>query len=199
MVVTRRYTARVSGSTWKPQRCERCQAQFAYQVTREFTGQGVSPYMLDNQGAAERARSSAHKGLQHALDNAREDVPCPKCLTYNADATLRLKKAKYSWMFVLGLLGLFGTASILPVLFAPGIPKVGAVLVALGGLSLSAGLLIGRSRLMGDYDPNSEDLRATRQTALSQRKTILREQYEAVMDAARASGQADEMVQIAWV
>jgi len=44
MIVTRRYSARVSRSAWKAQRCESCQTQFAYQVTREFTGQGVSPF-----------------------------------------------------------------------------------------------------------------------------------------------------------
>ncbi|MFT3711254.1 MAG: hypothetical protein QM817_26790 [Archangium sp.] len=189
---------RTSGSAWKSQRCERCQTQFAYQVTREFTGQGVSPYMLDNAGAQERARTAAYKGLEHALANAKEDVPCPKCLTYNADATLRLKKAKYGWMFALGLLGLFGTATMSPVLLSPEIPKAATALLVIGGVCLSAGLLFGRSRLMDNYDPNSEELRTTRQTVLGAKKTILREQYEVLMEAARASGKADELVQINW-
>lgn len=199
VVVTRRYSARVSGTAWKPLRCERCQTQFAYQVTREFTGQGVSPYMLDNAGAQERARAAAHKGLEHSLANARDDVPCPKCLAYNGDAVLRLKKAKYGWMFMLGLLGLFGTLTMAPLLTTPEFANaaVGALVVV--GLAISAGLLIGRSRLMSNYDPNSEELRPTRQTVLANKRTILREQYEALIDAARADGREHELVRIAWV
>lgn len=198
MVVTRRYSAQVSGSAWKPVRCGRCQTQFAYQVTREFTGQGVSPYMLDNAGAQERARTSAHRGLEHALANARDDVPCPSCLDYDADATLRLKKARYGWMFALGLLGLLGTLTLTPSLLAPGVPLGPALVMVLVALAVSAGLLVARARLMSDYDPNSDELRAARQTALSQKTVILRERYEAMVDAARAQGRAEELVQIDW-
>ncbi len=199
VVVTRRYSARVSGSAWKPMRCERCQTQFAYQVTREFTGEGVSPYMLDNAGAQERARAAAHKGLAHSLANAKDDVPCPRCLSYNADAALRLKKAKFSWMFVLGLLGLLGTLTISPALVGGDIPVATAIAVAVAGFGVSIGLLVMRARGMSNFDPNSDELRATRQDTLAKKKTILREQYEALMESARAAGRADELIQIAWV
>jgi hypothetical protein len=200
VVVTRRYSAKVSGSAWKPLRCERCQTQFAYQVTREFTGEGVSPYMLDNAGAQERARAAAHKGLEHSLANAKDDVPCPKCLSYNGDAVTRLKKAKFGWMFVLGLLGALGTLTISPMLAADrGTSPAIAIGIVLVGFGLSGGLLFMRSRGMSNFDPNSEELRATRQDTLSKKKTILREQYEALMESARAAGRADDLIQIAWV
>lgn len=181
-------------------RCERCQTQFAYQVTREFTGEGVSPYMLDNAGAQERARAAAHKGLEHSLANAKDDVPCPRCLSYNADAALRLKKAKFSWLFILGLLGALGTLTISPVLVGDRTTPVAiTAAVLLVGFGISGGLLFMRSRGMSNFDPNSEELRATRQATLAKKKTILREQHEALMDSARAAGKADELIQIAWV
>lgn len=199
MVVTRRFTATVSGSTWKPQRCDRCQTQFAYQMTRESTGQGVSPYMLDDHGAQQRASAAAQRSLEHALTNAKDDVPCPRCLSYSADATLRLKKAKFGWMFVLGMLGLLGTLTMSPSLLAPELsvaPVIGTLVVVLGG---SVALLVARAKLMGNYDPNSDELRTDRQTALGKKKTMLRADYEAMVQVARAQGvDDDELVHIAW-
>lgn len=198
MVVTRRFSARVSGSTWKAVRCDRCQSQFAYQMTREFTGQGVSPYMLDDAGAQQRAQTAANRGLEHALTNASDDVPCPQCLAYSTDATVRLKKAKYGWMFVVGLLACFGTLTIAPALFAPDVPIAGAIAAVVVGSGIGIGLLVARSKLMNDFDPNSEESRGDRQTLLATKKTILRAQYEALLDEARARGEVDQMIQINW-
>jgi hypothetical protein len=200
MVVTRRYSVSVEGAAWKPVRCERCQTQWAYQVKRQFTGQGVSPYMLDNDGAQQRARTAAHKGLEHALQNAREDIPCPRCLNYQADMALRLKKAKYGWLLALGIVGIFLAATFSAVLLDPktGLALPLALALILVGVGGSIGLLVLRVKLMGGYDPNAEELRPTRQTVLGSKKVILREQYQELMTAAQAEGRADELVQINW-
>lgn len=199
--VGRRYSARVEGATWKPVRCDRCQAQWAYQVKREYTGQGVSPYMLDNAGAASRAQSSANQGLERALEQAKDDVPCPRCLAYQNDMATRLKKSKFAWMFALGMIALFGTLSMVaPLVVAPDSPFPQAVGIGLmlAGFGTGIALLVGRSRLMAAFDPNAEELRMTRQSTLAAKKTILREQYEALVAAARADGRADDLVQISW-
>lgn len=126
-------------------------------------------------------------------------MPCPRCLSYSGDATLRLKKAKFGWMFVLGMLGLLGTLTMLPSLLAPELsvaPVIGTLVVVLGG---SVALLVARAKLMGNYDPNSDELRTDRQTALGKKKTMLRADYEAMVQAARAQGvDDDELVHIAW-
>lgn len=199
--VGRRYSAQVEGAAWKSVRCEKCHQQWAYQVVRQYTGQGVSPYMLDNAGAQDRARSSAHSGLQKALDAAKEDVPCPKCLAYQADMTQRLKKSKFGWMFALGMISLFGTLSMIaPLVVAPDspLPLPLGVGLMLAGFGTGIALLVGRARLMANFDPNADELRTTRQTVLQAKKTILREQYEQVVAAAFAEGRAGDLVQIRW-
>ena len=102
-------------------------------------------------------------------------------------------------MFVLGMLGLLGTLTMLPSLLAPELsvaPVIGTLVVVLGG---SVALLVARAKLMGNYDPNSDELRTDRQTALGKKKTMLRADYEAMVQAARAQGvDDDELVHIAW-
>jgi len=201
LYVGRRYKASVEGTTWKPVQCERCGAQWAYHVRRQSTGEGVSPYMLDNAGAQQRASAAARRNLELALKNARDDIPCPKCLAYPTDAVTRLRKAKYSWLFILGLVGLFGALMFgAPVVMNPelGLSPLAGLAVVFGLAAVGAVPLVLRHRFMAAYDPNTDELLDTRRDALAGKQTLLREQYEEIVRKARAEGREDQIVQIAW-
>ncbi|MGO9133903.1 MAG: hypothetical protein ACLP8A_07620 [Methylovirgula sp.] len=48
-------------------------------ITRKVAGRGDSPYLLNNVGAAERAKERARVNLNRTLEEAIEPVPCPAC------------------------------------------------------------------------------------------------------------------------
>jgi len=201
LYVQRRYTATAQGATWKPVQCERCSAQWAYRVTRKVTGQGVSPYMLDNSGAQQRASAAAQRTLDLALKNASDDVPCPRCLSYQADAAARLRKAKYQWMLVVGLVGVFGALMFgAPVAMDPqlGLPPLVGIGVVLAIAALGVAPLLLRFKFMAAYDPNADELLDGRRSVLAGKQTMLREQYEEILRKARAEGREDQVVEISW-
>jgi len=82
--VGRKYTATAAAKAWIPVSCEHCGHRFAYLTSRKTQGTGSSVLWVDNEGAAERARKEAVKSLDRALKKARDPVPCPRCVKYQA-------------------------------------------------------------------------------------------------------------------
>jgi hypothetical protein len=78
----RTYTATVSGSTERRERCVGCSHVFEYAITRETRGGGHSGFYLNNKGAAASAETRARANLVRALDEAIEPVHCPTCGIY---------------------------------------------------------------------------------------------------------------------
>ena len=73
------YSARIAGTVGRSVVCEKCGCKFGYYVFRQASGSGHSPYMLDNQGASNRASGEAKGRLQRMLSTHTEPVPCPDC------------------------------------------------------------------------------------------------------------------------
>jgi hypothetical protein len=77
-----RFTSTATQAAIKVVECEHCQCQFAYQMIRRYSGEGYSPYSVDNAGARNRAVNKA-QGLALAAIHQHEDpVACPGCGRY---------------------------------------------------------------------------------------------------------------------
>jgi hypothetical protein len=99
----RRYTTKLTGSIRQRASCEKCGSAYTYLVTRQGLGQGTSPYMLDNAGAAERAREAAQRRLNDKLQKAIDPVPCPKCGWVQANMVEEARRRRLRWMRNVGI------------------------------------------------------------------------------------------------
>jgi len=75
----RTYTATVSGSITRRERCAGCSSVFGYEIRRIAAGGGHSAFWLNNAGAEVSAESRARANLKRALDEAIEPVHRPMC------------------------------------------------------------------------------------------------------------------------
>src|SRR5262245_52272272 len=80
--------------------CENCRQCYAYSMTRSEHGSGTSLYGIDNEGAQQRAFSSANAGLENALESAMELVPCPNCGAYQSDMVRFLRNTHLKWLYL---------------------------------------------------------------------------------------------------
>ena len=71
-----RYSCSVAGSVWKEVRCEGCQCEYLYLLSRTWRGSGSSPYYIDNEGAQRRAEQAAVKNLPRRLDSDAAPGSC---------------------------------------------------------------------------------------------------------------------------
>lgn len=90
----RSYTTSVSGSTTRHERCVGCSCLFEYEITREATGGGHSPFFLNNTGAAASARIRARANLNRALHEAIEPVHCPTCGIFQPEMARVLREQR---------------------------------------------------------------------------------------------------------
>jgi hypothetical protein len=90
----RSYTATVSGSTTRRERCVGCSRVFEYEITREATGGGHSAFFLNNAGAAASAKMRARATLNRALNEAIEPVHCPTCGIFQPDMERVLRERR---------------------------------------------------------------------------------------------------------
>lgn len=81
----KRFTAHVSGTIVRQVTCERCSFAFEYDITRTAAGYGISPYGVNDDGAARRAANHAERNLAELLAHAADPVPCPECGWLQAD------------------------------------------------------------------------------------------------------------------
>jgi len=94
MYFYRTYTATVSGSTKRCERCVGCSRVFEYVITREAAGGGHSAYFLNNAGAEASAKKRARDNLNRALNEAIEPVHCPACGIYQPDMVRVLQERR---------------------------------------------------------------------------------------------------------
>jgi len=71
--------ATVHGAIVKRVQREQCGARYVYQMERSAQGSGLNPYLLDERGAAWRAKVRARSKLDQRLEKDCEVVPCPEC------------------------------------------------------------------------------------------------------------------------
>ncbi|MFZ1923967.1 MAG: hypothetical protein WAU57_20305 [Xanthobacteraceae bacterium] len=88
----RTYTATVSGSAKRHERCVGCSRDFEYEIKRVAQGGGHSGFYFNNAGASASADARARANLVHALDEAIEPVHCPTCGIYQPDMVRVLRK-----------------------------------------------------------------------------------------------------------
>ena len=101
-----RYTRTVSGRVWKNVRCEHCQCDYVYVMSRTSTGTGHSSYFLDNEGARRRADEAAAENLGGALHSDFEIVACPDCGRYQPYMVRRLRWRRWGWACICGWIAL---------------------------------------------------------------------------------------------
>jgi hypothetical protein len=183
-----KYEATVHGSLLKTVPCENCATEYVYVLERESSGVGTSVYALNDEGAAEHAKSAAADTLQSVLENDFDPVPCPACGHYQKCMFPKLLEARRTWVepamvavLVLGALS-FLIAVYRTIGYALARTEQGVaglviawlilLLVCLSGLGLS---LIKRYKAR-HFDPNLED-RETR-LALGRSRAVTRAEFE---------------------
>jgi hypothetical protein len=156
-------TASAEGKTIKVIRCEACKRRFAYELNR--TGHGGD---YDDFVAAQRAQQD----LKRLLATGMDLIPCPACGAYQSNMIPELRKQHRRWMIFVGKCL---TVLLIPVGFigllinehleiqgnrhVPWSIFVGA-LVCL--FAAGIGMFIWRYKLAQSFDPNDEDVKASR-------------------------------------
>jgi hypothetical protein len=92
------YAAILKGHAPKLVRCEKCQFEYVYLLSRRAKGEATSFLFLDNKGARERAQSRAADRLSQKLEQSCDPVPCPECGWLQAEMIARARHLRYSWM-----------------------------------------------------------------------------------------------------
>jgi len=154
--VGRRYTTRLTGSIRKSVSCEKCSSAYSYLATRQAVGQGTSPYMLDNAGAANRARDAAQRRLQDRLRDAVNIVPCPRCGWVQASMATEARRRRLRWMLFTGIVMPIGI--LLPYCLIAATTKgdvSGMTMVALMLAGIGFSLIPARGLLNSCFDPNA--------------------------------------------
>jgi hypothetical protein len=158
-----RTAASVKGKTIKVIQCEACKRSFAYELKR--TGHGEDE---DHSVAAQRAQENLERLLATGIDL----IPCPACGTYQSNMIPKLRKQHRRWMVYVGqcltvllipvgFIGLLinGYLEIQGNRHVPWSIFVGA-LVCL--FAAGIGMFIWRYQLAQSFDPNDEDVKASR-------------------------------------
>lgn len=142
--------------------CEACQCEYEYVLEREGVGDASSPYLLDEAGAAERAKVRANKNVLEQLSLGTDVVPCPACGHVQKDMIPVAQAAMYAWMTTAAVLSGFAFACLLITFVAGrGLSQAarfwaGSGTVVLGGAAF--GLAFGQKMLQQQYNPNQTDI-----------------------------------------
>jgi hypothetical protein len=194
-IIWKKYTCTTSGSVVKVVPCENCSTEYVYVMSRVGKGDGASPYWLNDEGAAERAKAAAADMLQSLLEKDYDPVPCPVCGHYQRHMVPKLLEMKEMaaqaagpWVQVLMLVVILIAcldAAItvfwsVEYLLSPddrvfrNMVKGWVILLPLGlmGLVLS---IVKRIRLRR-FDPNSEDQQA--RIAVGRSRAVTKAEFE---------------------
>jgi hypothetical protein len=175
------YTATVTGTVFKTVRCEKCQTEYAYPVTRTASDRGTGFLFLDDKGAMGRAEGGAKEALRRELDNAIEAVPCPGCGWYQATMIPLLQsrvcaslRSGGAWLLAQSGLFLFLLCCFLadPKIPPDPIPVACGLIAAVTLGAAGSAELISTARARARYDPNAGDAESRLQQARS--KGVLR-------------------------
>jgi hypothetical protein len=90
------YTTEVSSKAIKQVTCDKCGCQYAYVMLRRATGRGHSPYMLNNQGAADKATQRAQARLEAQMQSC-DPVECPDCGWFSLEMVNAAKAKDWPW------------------------------------------------------------------------------------------------------
>src|SRR5690242_15731697 len=93
--VSRTFTTTVVGRRWEKVTCEKCQAEFHYELVRIGVGSSSAPYYIGQDSARQRASGTAQRNLDKRLAREAELVPCPKCRWVNQDLIRRYRRSLY--------------------------------------------------------------------------------------------------------
>jgi len=102
---TRHYSS-LTGSMWRPVRCQFCGSESSYKLTRRGAGLASAPLFLDMPGAKKRAASKAESDLMRTLLNPRvvDAVPCPDCGKYQPRMIAKIRRGSWKPVTYAGLL-----------------------------------------------------------------------------------------------
>lgn len=78
-IISRDFTAKAAGSRVKHVVCEKCHAEYCYEIVRQVIGVGSAPYFLMQRRAERQSLERAQANLERALQTGMEIVACPKC------------------------------------------------------------------------------------------------------------------------
>jgi hypothetical protein len=159
--VGRKITVRLEGSAWQPVACEHCLLEWAFRVRVAGVGTGESPYMLDDEGAKERAAKRARVGLEEDMRLAAEgltrNVACPGCGLYQSEMVKSLRAHHAPSWSALGAASItLGCLLVLRGLTGDGDGGAAVVWLVCGALPIVGGVaaLAWRKRLQRRFDPN---------------------------------------------
>ncbi|MGN6369172.1 MAG: hypothetical protein ACTHN5_12995 [Phycisphaerae bacterium] len=95
------FTMTFTGSRIKQVSCEKCTAEFFYELTRIGVGKGSAPYGIGQKSARQRAEKAAQKNLAQKLERDVELVPCPNCRWVNTAAIHSYRKTRHkAWTLI---------------------------------------------------------------------------------------------------
>src|SRR5215831_9330608 len=100
MYVGNRYTVQATTRVESDFRCSGCGYEADVIVLGVGSGEGRSPYMLDNEGAKQRARAAAEEAARKNAWTVLAIAPCPKCNERDPKATREYKNKTTSNMII---------------------------------------------------------------------------------------------------
>jgi hypothetical protein len=181
------YSVQVAGIVWKTVQCDRCRAEYAYQMERTGIGSGISLLFLDNHGAQTRAQREAEHELCERLAREFDAVPCPKCGQFPNYMLPALRRWYLRWMRWVGLVllllaaisfGLYYLVSLSSSHTAKVLQAMHITFLA-GSVSgiAGAGMVALRIILSRRYDPNDPS-EAEARISYGQTQTISKQELE---------------------
>ena len=84
-------TSSIAGQHLKAVVCDKCKAEFFYELSRVGVGKASAPILFKGD-APDRAGEAAHRDLFKRLDNDAELVPCPQCHWVNEELIRKYRK-----------------------------------------------------------------------------------------------------------
>ncbi|HYE18487.1 MAG TPA: hypothetical protein VEA69_08585 [Tepidisphaeraceae bacterium] len=156
----------VAGRQLRQVDCEKCGAEYYYELVRVGMGQASAPYYVGQKWAAKRAERAAERAVAKRLACESEMVPCPKCNWVSASMVERYRRRRYGtgWVMMIVLLtalGLLGVPVIVTVEEGPRGPRPGDVRPYVMAAAYTSPLILSavwvlaiRSMLRQRIDPN---------------------------------------------
>ncbi|MBX3451650.1 MAG: DUF3592 domain-containing protein [Planctomycetaceae bacterium] len=181
--LVRDHTETVAGVAIRSVTCEHCCEQFVYVLSREVSETAVGLLTVEP-NAREAARATARENLDQQLSEGVDPVPCPRCGRYQAAMVEEIRQWKYTWMFLVGLLGFIAPFGVFVYLIG--------IRFQFASLSTTAWTVIAVATIVGplfggmmwwlrgwrarQFDPNSDDLRNP--WAIAEARAMTREEFE---------------------
>jgi hypothetical protein len=187
------YTATAAGRVCKIVPCEKCAAEYFYQMERSAEGAGTSFLFFGHEGARERAASAAEENLRQTLMQEFDIVPCPHCGHYQSYMVPTVRWAHLAWLRTCAIL-LLVVAVIIFVVYvmmflsssytADVLLRMRICLILALALGIPAMVaLVTKFVLTRRYDPNNP-AEADDRIRLAKARCITWEEFERIMEAA---------------